>query len=144
MSIARVLLDTNVLISYLLTKRTDSPVIQVVEAGVRGVYTLLLPQDLADELQSRARAKRYLAEHVSPEQVQALVNLVAEVAEAIPRIAGAIPQVARDRGDDYLLAYALVGRADYLVTGDQDLLVLEQVAETRIVSVAAFAELCPG
>jgi len=33
------------------------------------------------------------------------------------------PAITRDRSDDYLLAYALVGQADYLVTGDRGLLV---------------------
>jgi len=36
--------------------------------------------------------------------------------------------------DDYLVAYALVGGADYLVTGDADLLVLARVGEVKIVT----------
>jgi putative PIN family toxin of toxin-antitoxin system len=137
----RVLLDTNVLISYLLAPAGDSPVVDVVEGGIFGRYALLLPQDLLEELVPKTRSKPYLAERIAPEQVQALVELLADVAEVIPRITQPIPAIGRDRSDDYLLAYAVVGRADYLVTGDRDLLVLGQVAETRIVSPSTFAAL---
>ena len=144
MRVPRVLLDTNVLISYLLTTRADSPIVRVVEAGLRGVYTLLLPRDLSEELETRVRGKEYLSEHVAPDQLLALVRIIEEVAEALPRISRPIPEVARDRGDDYLLAHALVGQADYLVTGDRDLLILGHVGDTRILSVAEFADLCAG
>jgi predicted nucleic acid-binding protein len=46
--------------------------------------------------------------------------------------------VTRDIKDDYLLAYALVGRADYLVTGGEDLLVLGDVEGVKIVRPAEF------
>lgn len=52
-----------------------------------------------------------------------------------------IPRITRDLKDDYLLAYAVVGEADYLVTGDKDLLVLEKIGEVAIVSPADFAKL---
>ena len=42
--------------------------------------------------------------------------------------------------DDYLLAYALVGSADYLATGDDDLPDLGEVEGVRIVSPSDFAE----
>ena len=37
-----------------------------------------------------------------------------------------IPAISRDPDDDYLLALAKVGKADILITGDKDLLVLEK------------------
>jgi len=143
-STQRVLLDTNVFISYLLTTEPSSAVTCVVEAGIRGRFTWLLPRDLVEELTAKARSKVYLAQRITPERIQRLIDNVAEVAEILPRIAQPIPAITRDRSDDYLLAYALVGQADYLVTGDRDLLVLGQVAETRIVSPAAFAALLAG
>lgn len=49
--------------------------------------------------------------------------------------------MTRDPKDDYLIAYAVIGEADYLVTGDKDLLVLEQIAGVTIVTPARFADL---
>ena len=55
-----------------------------------------------------------------------------------------LPQVdlSPDPFDNYLLAMAQVGRADYLVTGDKaDLLSLASHGATRIVSVRQFTDL---
>jgi putative PIN family toxin of toxin-antitoxin system len=66
------------------------------------------------------------------------VRLVSGLSETIPTIKEEIPAVTRDPKDDYLLAYALVGEADYLVTGDKDLLVLKQVDTVKIVTSREF------
>lgn len=58
---------------------------------------------------------------------------------ALTRIPDPIPAVIRDRDDDYLLAHALVGEADYLVTGDDDLTPLGRVGKLKIVSPSDFA-----
>lgn len=50
-----------------------------------------------------------------------------------------IPRTARDPEDDHVLACALEGHADFLVTGDQDLLALERVQGIPIISPRAFA-----
>lgn len=71
-------------------------------------------------------------------------DILLAVAEMIPSIEQGIPAVSRDRKDDYLLAYAVVGAADFLETGDDDLLVLKKVGNLRIVSPPAFAEMLRG
>ena len=40
--------------------------------------------------------------------------------------------------DDYLLALAIEAHAHYLVTGDQDLLVLQEIGTCRIIDAATF------
>jgi predicted nucleic acid-binding protein len=63
----------------------------------------------------------------------------------VPRVESPIPAVTRDPKDDYLLAYALVGEADYLVTGDEDLLVLEgQISELEILTPRQFSQVLSG
>jgi uncharacterized protein len=139
MKTLRVLLDTNILISYLLSP-PDSLIAQIVEAGILGRFALLFPEALLEELAAKARAKSYLADRITADEVRELVDTLSEVSVTIPKIAFEIPAVTRDPKDDYLLTYALVGQADYLVTGDRDLLVLGQVEATRIVTVREFGE----
>ena len=137
----RVLLDTNILISFLLAPDRGGPVHQVVRAGLRGTVVLLLPQELLGELSRKIPEKRYLADRIRPEELQEFIRLISELGELLPPIEMAIPAVTRDPKDDYLLAYALIGEADYLVTGDEDLLVLEQVGDLRIVSSRSFVDI---
>lgn len=49
-----------------------------------------------------------------------------------------VEPISRDPKDDHLLALAKHGKADLLVTGDQDLLVLKDHAGTRILKPADF------
>lgn len=49
-----------------------------------------------------------------------------------------IEKVCRDPFDDYVLAAAVVGKADYLVTADKDLLVLEKHRKVAIVTPSEF------
>ncbi len=53
------------------------------------------------------------------------------------------PRLCRDPRDDAVIATAVVGLAAYLVTGDDDILVLDRVGEVRIVNPATFIALFP-
>lgn len=48
--------------------------------------------------------------------------------------------VCRDPKDNFLLALAKDGKADYLITGDKDLLDLQKFGKTKIITIANFFE----
>jgi hypothetical protein len=52
-----------------------------------------------------------------------------------------IEKICRDPFDDYVLAAAVTGKVDYLITADRDLLVLEKYKGIVIVTPRAFAAL---
>jgi uncharacterized protein len=137
----RALLDVNVLISHLLKPNDDSLLVAIVRAGVAGRYVLLVPEALLEELDRAIHKSKYLTRHISDLRKRELADLLRGVTEPIPRVTGPIPALTRDPDDDYLLAYALVGRADYVVTGDRDLLALGEVLGVKIVRPRAFAAL---
>lgn len=135
----QVLLDNDIFISYLLPTTTEGPIVGVVEAALAGAFTLLLPEAVVAEFSRTVARKPYLAQRIDQADADALINELKEGAEIIPAITDPLPVVTRDRKDDYLLAYALLGAADYLVTGDKDLLSLGQMDQLRIVRPAEFA-----
>ncbi len=137
----RVLLDTNILISFLLVPRESSVITGVVEQGILGKFTLLLPQDLLEELINKIYIKKYLQERITQNQMREFVSILKNAGEIIPRITVKFPEITRDRKDDYLLAYAVVGVADYLVTGDRDLLDIGQYKRLKILKPAEFAKI---
>jgi predicted nucleic acid-binding protein len=49
-------------------------------------------------------------------------------------------RVCRDKHDDIVLATALAGKADFIVTGDDDLLALKKFRGIRILSPRNFLE----
>lgn len=50
-------------------------------------------------------------------------------------------KASRDVKDNYLLALSFDGNADYLLTGDMDLLVLERINDTQIIKLNTILEL---
>jgi uncharacterized protein len=136
----RALLDTSVLVAYLLQGARGSAVAEVIDAAHRREFVVLLPA----EFRATLAAKRYLAERITSQEAEQFIAAAAAVAELVPPIEPPIPAATRDPKDDYLLAYALVGAADYLVTGDRDLLALGQVGGLRIVSPADFLRILEG
>ena len=67
-----------------------------------------------------------------------VLNLLASAdIVAIP----AIQSVSRDVKDDKFLATAHAAKADYLVTEDQDLLVLEEYKGVKIITAERFLEI---
>lgn len=138
----RVLIDTNVLVSYLVQPGREGAVGTVIHAALEGQFTLLMPQALLNELIVTVRGKPRLTKRIPLEELETFVALLAQSGEGVATIAEPIPAATRDRNDDYLLAYALLGAADYLVTGDRDLLILnEQIAGLTILTPAQFATL---
>jgi putative PIN family toxin of toxin-antitoxin system len=54
---------------------------------------------------------------------------------------GIAPEIVRDVDDNYLLGICASCKADYLVTGDQDLLVLSEYQQTQIVTMGQFIQM---
>ena len=76
---------------------------------------------------------------VAEETALQFQSLLAQAAEFFDP--GDPPQVCRDASDDYLLGLCVAGGADYLVTRDEDLLVLGRFGATEIVYPARLLEL---
>jgi hypothetical protein len=133
----RVVLDTNILVSALLVQQGHPGAIY--RAWQEGSFTLLTCAEQLDELKATLR-KPAIAARVKPYKAGHLVNELKELADTI----GPLPRVERspDPTDDFLLALAEAGKADYLITGDKmGLLSLDRHGVTRIISASEFTAL---
>ncbi|MBI3942895.1 MAG: putative toxin-antitoxin system toxin component, PIN family [Chloroflexi bacterium] len=134
----RVLLDTNIYISYLLPSTREGVIKDIMRAAFAGTFTLLLPQEVAEEFSAANSRKAYLKKRITRAEADLFISALQEVAEILPPLVEELPRISRDRKDDFLLAHAVVGWADYLVTGDTDLLSLKAVGQMQIVSPQDF------
>ena len=74
----------------------------------------------------------------SPKEIKEALKLVEEAVEGVVEPSHEVLGVCRDADDDRILACALAVDAKYLVTGDEDLLILKKYKGIRIVSPRDF------
>lgn len=127
----KLVVDTNVLVSAFLWKGTPGRMIELAgEKECRLFTSRVLIDELAEVLQRKKLAK----------QVQATGFTAAQMLRNYQKLATTVTarrlaqQVSRDADDDAVLACALAAQADLIVSGDDDLLVLKQFQEIRIVT----------
>jgi len=126
--------DTNILISALLAE-TSLPA-HLVALWREGRFALLTSADQLDELM---RVTRYpkIRERLSPALAGRLINEIRDLAVLLKTVP--IVTASPDPYDNYLLAMASAGSADFLITGDKrDLLALRLFEGVRIITVRDF------
>jgi putative PIN family toxin of toxin-antitoxin system len=84
----------------------------------------------------KAVSKSYLAKRIVRTEYDRLVLRLHTVAELVD--GHSVVDICRDPKDNFLLALAKDGNADYLITGDSDLLVLKEFERTKIVTLSEF------
>jgi putative PIN family toxin of toxin-antitoxin system len=108
-----VVFDTNVLVSATLSKSVTSPTRELFERWQRDEFALLTCDALLDELSEK------LIEHsIPPVDVALLIATLTVLAEWVAVPEDAITRILPDPDDDVVLACAVLGRADYLITYD--------------------------
>jgi putative PIN family toxin of toxin-antitoxin system len=137
----RIFVDTNIFISYLLSQKKDSFVPLLFDKIAKGEMTLLVSRALLDEIEATVQKKPKLLQTITQQRLTDFFQLLLSISEEIPLIRDAIPQITRDPTDDFLIAYAVLGQADYLISGDQDLLVMKAVHRVKIVRSGEFRSL---
>ena len=74
--------------------------------------------------------------YFSREEIATLIDLIEEYGEIVT--VKSKVDICRDKEDDFLLSLAKDGKADYLITGDKDLLTIEKFEKTKIVKLTDF------
>lgn len=137
----RAVLDTNVFLSAFLSRNPTSPTKEILQRWQAGEFVLLVSDALIEEL-----AEKLLERRISPDQVTEFLTVLAGLAEWIVVPDDAIrPVIPEDPDDDSILACAVVGKADYLVTYDAHFEPLgEKHAGVRITKALPFLRALRG
>ena len=129
----RVVVDVNVLISTLIGKRLNG----LLSALHNSVVVLLVSEPLLAEFIEVAAREKF-RKHFTVLLARELEIILTALGEMVEVEAGSRRVLSRDPKDDYLLLMSRKGKADVLVTGDKDLLVLGTFEGTRIMSARSF------
>ena len=129
--IIRVVIDTNLWISFLIGKKLDCLLELLDNPWFELVSTVRLNEEIL-EVSRRPKLRKYFREEnlLLLEDWMNQHFVMVEIDD--------IPKRCRDPKDDYLLELAVRANAIYLVSGDKDLLDIGQINECRIMTVAQF------
>ena len=127
----KVIFDTNVWISFLIGKRLSF----IKKYISNGQITIVVTEQLLKEIKevaSRKRLKKYFPQESVIELLE-LLEIIAEKVEITPT-----HFIIRDPKDNFLLDLIEFSKADYLVTGDKDLLLHNPFKTATILTPANF------
>ncbi len=130
----RIIIDTNVWISILITnnfKRFDELIFD-------NKVLLLYSDELLSELISvvnRPKFKKYF----NKQDVKKLIGFMQDFAEIV-EVQSEVNQ-CRDLKDNFILSLAKDSNAEYIITGDYDLLDLEKFENTKILTINQFLQI---
>ena len=129
--VSRIIIDTNLWISFLITR--DFTKLDEIIFSRQGI--LVFSQELLDEFLSVAKRPK-LRRFFSTSDIEEIIETIDEYADFI-KVQTKI-EVCRDPKDNFLLSLSVDGNADFLLTGDKDLLDLIKFGETTIITISEF------
>lgn len=127
----KVIFDTNVWISFLIGKRLA----KIKQYISDGSITIITTEQLLTEIKmvtNREKLKKYFPEESVKELIE-LLETIAIMVEIKPT-----HFISRDPKDNFLLDLIDFSNADYLVTGDNDLLVHNPFKSAKILTPTEF------
>ena len=127
----RIIIETNLWISFLIGRKLSS----LLDLLSYPEFQLVISRELIEEIHDVVSRPK-LAKYYTSENVNMLMKYMKDFSLSFEL--GNIPSRCRDPKDDYLLELALVSDADFLVTGDKDLLEVKKIGNCQIVTAMEF------
>jgi putative PIN family toxin of toxin-antitoxin system len=128
--------DTNVLIAAFLTEGICA---KLLVRAHRRDFDLILCDGILQEFK-RVLKKKFVT---TPLETSETLTILSEATKEILGQTASVTPICRDSDDDLIIACAKDAAADYIVTGDEDLLVLKNYERIRIVTPREFEKLFP-
>ena len=135
----RAVLDTNILVSALITKR-NSPPLQLYKAFVTQKFLLITSPSILAEVEDVINREAIIKYHkLSPEHRKTIVEQLLKLCYVtLESVKSEKIIIERDPKDDKFLHAATEACADYIVSGDNDLLNLKIYEGIKILSPNEF------
>jgi uncharacterized protein len=129
----KLIIDTNLWVSFIISNKQSLLDPFLFNEEVR----LLFSTELISEIQETIK-KPKLKKYFETNALEAMLSTFEPFIDLI-KVESSVT-VCRDPKDNFLLALAKDGSADYILTGDKDLLALVKFGKTKIKTISAFID----
>lgn len=129
----KIIIDTNLQVSFIISNKLTLLDGLLFSQKI----TLLFSEELINEIAvtiTKPKLRKYFATNGLEEMLTAFEPFIDLI-----KVRSSVT-LCRDPNDNFLLALAKDGKADYLLTGDKDLLELVKFGKTKIISMTTFLE----
>jgi hypothetical protein len=131
----RSVIDTNILIRALI--KPLGSVAPIIVRLQEGRFQLIYSQELLDELIAKLELPRIKRKYqLTDNAITTFVNLLVELGERVQPERKV--EICRDPDDNRVIEAALAGNAEFVVTGDEDLLVIGRFETIRFITPHEF------
>jgi putative PIN family toxin of toxin-antitoxin system len=130
----KIIIDTNLWISWLISDKYIKLDYIIKNEKIELLYSKELIEEYLEVI-CRPKIQKYFKKNII-EMESVIVEIFDKYATEI-NIKSKV-NICRDKKDNFLLSLAIDGKADYLITGDKDLLELEKFKNTNIVTLSDF------
>lgn len=129
--VSRIIIDTNLWISFLITK--DFTKLDDLIFSKESI--LVFSEELLDEFIAVAKRPKF-GRFFSFSDIEEILETIKEYGEFV-EVQTKI-EACRDLKDNFLLSLSIDGNADFLLTEDKDLLDIIKFGETQIITISEF------
>ena len=130
----KLVIDTNIWISFVISNKLNF----LEDIIINKKCTILFSKELLDELEvtiQKPKLKKYFYNNFILEMLEAFEESI-EFVDVVSDL-----NLCRDAKDNFLLNLAIDGNADYLLTGDYDLLEIISIKEIKIITISQFLKI---
>jgi putative PIN family toxin of toxin-antitoxin system len=125
----RVVLDTNVIVAAFATRGLIAEIFEVCLTG----HSIIISEHILSEIQKTLIGKIHLPKSI----VQNITDYLKNIAE-LCEPEQIDKSVCRDKNDNKIIGAAVSGNVDFIITGDNDLLVLKKYRGIAIITPREF------
>lgn len=130
----RLVADTNILVSAVFWDGNESKIIELAEEGELKLLTSI---PILNELKEVLAYEKF---QLSEETINERIEYYLVLADTVPS-KSSVEVIQEDPEDNKVLACAIQGDADYVVSGDEHLLNLKEFKEVKIVTASRLLEI---
>ena len=130
---SKIIIDTNLWISFIISNKLSLLDSLIFSGKIRLIFSLELIKEIEATI-AKPKLKKYFLSDGLVEMLtmfEPFIDLV-EVKSVV--------SVCRDPKDNFLLELAKDSKADYILTGDKDLLAIAKFGKTKIMTVTSFLD----
>jgi putative PIN family toxin of toxin-antitoxin system len=130
----KLVLDTNIFVSAFYWGGNPQ---KIIDRIVEGTDELYISNEILDEVAATMARPKF---KTRPEIIERYVRTIEKIGKKV-FITGKLKGICRDEDDDDKIECGILSGADYLITGDRDLLVLGEYPPIKIIPAERYLQL---